>query len=263
MAYTLFIDESGESFPGRYKASPYFIVCGCSINQDKRDFASRSLDQIKFKYWDAINIVFRSCEIGRKEKNFAIFRNNLSLFRDFTQKLNSFLSSCPLVLLGVIVDQENAFRQNWTQKTVIRKSYNALFANFIRLLSAQNNKGEIIQEASTPIQDITIYETFLDYQTRGIPSENISDKEVKERLTALSFVTKRHMDTESQLADLLSYGLKLEYRIRHKAISLESLNGYEKMAREQARKKLYEVSTNITSKKKSRYQNFQSLTILP
>jgi hypothetical protein len=67
VAYTLFIDESGESFPGRYKESPFFIVSGCSINQDKRELASKELDQIKFKYWDKTNIVLISFEIGRIE----------------------------------------------------------------------------------------------------------------------------------------------------------------------------------------------------
>jgi len=63
-----------------------------------------------------------------------------------------------LVLLGVVVDQKEAFRKNWTQKTVLKRAYDGLFANFIRLLSAQDSSGEIVQEASTALQDITIYE---------------------------------------------------------------------------------------------------------
>lgn len=113
------------------------------------------------------------------------------------------------------------------------------------------------------MQDITIYEKFYHYQGLGLPTDNITDKEVKHRLTSLSFVTKKHMDTEAQLADLLSYGLKLEYKIRRKLIKLASLDNYEKMIRKQARKKLYKIFQSVTDKKKLKYKNFQSLTILP
>lgn len=259
----LFIDESGESFPGRYKQSPSFIVSGCSINQDKRELASKKLDQIKFKYWDRTNVILRSFEIGKKEKDFAIFKKNPSLFHQFIGNMESFFTCCPLVLLGVIVDQEKAFKANWSQKTVIKRAYDAIIANFIRLLSAQNAKGEIVQEASSTLQDIIIYETFFHYQASGIMNENISDKEVKERLTGLSFVTKKHMDTESQIADLLSYGLKLEHCIHHRQLAADSLNVYGKMIRDQAKRKFYEISKNIGPKKKTKYQRFQSLTELP
>lgn len=263
MDYVLFVDELGESFPKRYRQSPFFVASGCSIKQEKRDKISKFLDQIKFKYWDSTDIVFRSRQIGRKEKDFAIFKKNLSKFREFIKNLDSFFSASPIVLLGVVVDQKAAFRRNWAQKTVIKRTYDALFANFIRLLSAQGSFGEIVQEASTPLQDISIYEKFFHYQSLGLPIDNITNKEVKKRLTSLSFVTKRHMDAESQLADLLSYGLKIEYKIRHKLIKLDSLNSYEKMIRRQARKKLYKIPKNITTKKKQKFKNFQSLTILP
>lgn len=263
MKYTLFVDELGESAPKRYRQSPLFVVSGCSINQEKRDRISRHLDQIKFKFWDSTNIILRSYEIGRKEKDFVIFKNNISRFRKFIKNLNSFFSTCPLVLLGVVVDQKETFRRNWSQKTVVKKAYDNLFANFIRLLSAQNSSGEIVQEASTPLQDITIYEKFYEYQSLGLPTDDIAHQEVKNRLTSLSFVTKKHMDAEAQLADLLSYGLKLEYKIRHRLIRLNSLNSYEKMIRKQTRSKLYKIPQNITAKKKLKYKNFQSLTILP
>ena len=85
--YSLFIDELGESFPKRYRKSPFFILSGCSINQDNRSKLSSHLDQIKFKYWDRTNIVFRSYEIGRKEKDYTIFKNNPSLFNQFARNI--------------------------------------------------------------------------------------------------------------------------------------------------------------------------------
>lgn len=263
MKYSLFIDELGESTPKRHQQSPLFILSGCSIKQENRNKISENLNYIKFKYWDSINIVFRSYEIGRKEKNFAIFKNQLSKFKEFIKNLNSFLSNCPLVLLGMVVNQKDAFKKNWTQKTVLKRAYENLFANFIRLLSTQNASGEVVQEASSPLQDITVYEKFFGFQSWGLPTDNITHKEVKSRLTSLSFVTKRHLDAESQLADLLSYGLKLEYQIRHKLTKLSSLTVYEKMIREQARSKLYQIPETLAAKKKTKFKNFQSLTVLP
>jgi len=166
-------------------------------------------------------------------------------------------------VLDIIVDQKEVFAKNWTQKTVIKNAYNALFANFVRILSLQNDSGEIIQEASTSLQDITIYERFYNLQAGGLLIDSINSEEVKNRLTTLSFVTKKHMDTESQLADLLSYGLRLEYCVNHKLITVASLNNYQLMIRKRAKSKLYKIQSNVPLNKKTKCKHLQPLTILP
>jgi hypothetical protein len=263
MKYCLFIDELGESTPSRNQVSPLYIITGSLVDKDKIEKISNNLDHIKFKYWNTTEIVFHSKEIGKKEKKFSIFKSNISLFREFTKDLENFLTSCPINIISVLVDQKESFLVNWNQKTVIKKAYYNIFSNFIRILVAKNITGEIIQEASTPLQDITIYEKFYEFQAKGLITDNISHKEIKERLTSLSFVTKHNMDTITQISDLLAYGLNLEDKIKTKTLNVNKLNGYQKMIRKQAINKLYKIGDNIGIKKKSKYKTFDAALRLP
>jgi len=47
----------------------------------------------------------------------------------------------------------------------------------------------------------------------GVPSMNLSNYDIREHLTSISFVTKNNLDVETQLADLGSYYLSLNARI--------------------------------------------------
>lgn len=265
MNFSLYVDESGESTPARYRKSPYFLITGCVVNQSKIIKISTKLDHIKFKYWNTTNIVFHSYSIIRKEKDFAIFKNNLSLFKQFTNDLKDFFYDCPINILGVIVNQKKAFSENWKQQTVIKRTYGALFENYIRVLAAKNITGKFIQEASIPIQDIEIYQKFFQYQAHGVKENKIDHNEVKARLTSLSFVTKKNMDSLMQLADLLGAGLRLDYQVNNTSLKVSSLNKYQQMIREQAKNKLYQLPEDVKMKKPKqiKYKNFQGLTNLP
>jgi hypothetical protein len=263
MKHCLFIDELGESTPKRHSVSPLFIITGCVVEKDKIAHISNNFDHIKFKYWNDTKIVFHSKDIGRKSCSFKIFRNKSLLFKEFINDLYNFLNNCPLNIIGVIVNQSKSFQLNWGQRTVIKSAYNQLFINFLYILIAKNSTGEIIQEASTPIQDITIYEKFFELQALGLPSDNISHLDVKSRMTALSFVTKKNLDSIAQIADLLAYGLSLNYKVKHKKLTLKKLNPYQKMIYKISQNKLYLISSNTSQKKKEKYKSFTSQAELP
>jgi len=253
----IFIDESGESFPSRYKKSPFFVLTGCIIYKERLEEASVFLDHIKFKYWRTTDIVFHSIDIGRKDRSFSVFKNNQKLFNEFIEDLYLFLNGkCPLSVIGVVTDMTGVFKKNWKQSTVVRKSYSYLISNYVRYLCTNRLCGEIVQEASTTMQDIIIYEQFYNLQSTGIPLDNISNEEVKERLTSLSFVTKRNKDAITQVADLLSFGILLDYKIRHRILEMSRLNQYEKMIRKAAKNKLYRLDPNMKVGKKEKLRNF-------
>ena len=259
----LFVDELGESVPARYKVSPFFILTGCVVDKDRISEISTNLDHIKFKYWSRVNVVFHTKNIGRKDKDFTIFKNDLKKFREFINDLKFFFNKCPLYTICIIVDQKSVYNLNWKQRRVIKIAYEHLIANFIRVLVAQDKTGEFIQEASTPIQDISIYEAFFGYQSLGLPSDKLDHLEIKRRLTSLSFSTKRNMDTLTQVADLLGYGLNLSHRVKNRIVKVASLNGYERMIRKEAENKLFHTPQSMGLKKKNLYKNFQAIVNIP
>ena len=261
--YMLFIDESGESTPIRYKVSPLFILVGCSIASDRRVLVENYLNHIKFKYWGNTNVLFKSSDLGRKQKDFSIFKKDRNKFSEFVRDLEKCLLLSSFSLIAVVVDQKNACLSNWNQRAVLKYSYKQIFHNFVRMLIAQGCAGQILQEASSTIQDITIYENFFNIQSNGIRKDKISSDQVKSCLTSLSFVTKRNMDTESQLADLLAYGIKLDYLVNKKILTVSSLDEYGKMIRKCAKAKYFIIPSNLSTKKKLVYKNFKPIVLLP
>ncbi|MBU0534889.1 hypothetical protein KKC62_01840 [Patescibacteria group bacterium] len=131
------------------------------------------------------------------------------------------------------------------------------------MLIAKNEKGQIVQEASTPIQDLNIYQQFFNYQSSGIPTDSITHQDVKNHLTGVSFLTKRNVDTISQVSDLLAYGLRMEVLHLKRDKKISSMNTYQKMIRGCAKSKLFVFPTGVKNAEKSRlYKKIEGLKII-
>lgn len=250
--FHLYTDELGEYSPKRYKKSPLFIVTGCSVEDDNLLRVKHLLDLIKYKFWGSTDIVLHSKNIGKKDKDFTIFRGEIAKFNEFTRDIHNLLHGAQFSIFGVISDQEINFRNGWGSEKVIRETYGAFFRNYIRMLICKKSSGVLVQEASTPFQDIKIYEKFWEYQSGGLPNEKIDHQEVKKKLTSLKFSTKRDSASLTEIADLLGYGLYLDYKIDEGKIQETKMNSYQKMIRKLAKSKL----TNIS------YQNFQAIEVI-
>jgi hypothetical protein len=250
--YHLYIDELGEYTPKRYKQSPLFIVTGCIVDDNDTVRVKHQLDLIKYKYWSDTKITLHSQKIGRKEKDFEIFKGNPALFSDFTNDIQRILSNSSFSLIGVISDQKASFEKGWGSEQVIRESYGALYRNYIRMLVGKKATGTMIQEASSTFQDIKIYEKFFEYQTLGLVTDKLDHTEVKKRLTCVSFATKKDSSSLTEIADLLGYGIFLNHLVAQRRKKVTSLNTYQKMIRTLAKHKL----TTVT------YKNFQAIEIV-
>ena len=69
-----FIDELGSASPKSIQSKLY-ILSGIMVTSQSRDRLKIMADQIKFKYWGKTDIVFHSREIGRKEGDFSILKD--------------------------------------------------------------------------------------------------------------------------------------------------------------------------------------------
>src|SRR4030042_946692 len=104
--YCLFIDELGTANVND-PHSHFYIIAGCSINEDERQQMRIRADQIKFKYWNRTDVVFHSREIGRKENDFKIFKD-AKIYKEFLQDIKIFLLHAKFKMFFVIINKAKA-----------------------------------------------------------------------------------------------------------------------------------------------------------
>lgn len=119
VSYCLFIDELGTANIKDINSS-FYILAGCSINEEERQNMKIKADQIKFKYWGTTNIIFHSREIGRKENNFEILKDR-KIYSQFLLDLENFLLQIKFKMFFVIVDKEKARKKSWNHIKIYKE----------------------------------------------------------------------------------------------------------------------------------------------
>jgi len=252
-----FIDELGSASP-KATQSKLYILSGIMATAQSREQLKIKADQIKFKYWNKTNIVFHSREIGRKEGNFKKLKNEITN-RSFLKDLIQFLNNGSYQLFGVVVDKQK-MPKNWNEKTLYKKTADAIIKNFIfSLLARQNCKGRLVVESATAEKDFYYHKIAGHYLANGFEKLKINFNQVQDVLTEISFVTKKNFDIEEQLADILAYGLRLKYEKSKR----NKLSDYESKLIQIVDRKLFNMHPNTGVKKKKLYSQIESFKILP
>lgn len=261
-AFCFFIDELGQ-YDTKVTTSPYYILCGCAVPEDKRAEIKIFADQIKYKYWGRTDIVWHSRDLGRCEGDFSIFKNNAKLLEDFHKELFAFLANCPITLFVVLVDKEEARKQAWNGLKVVKETARTLFFQFIAfLLSGSSRKGSIIIESATAEKDSYYLKAFSYFLSPNITELSIAQSTMQKILTSLSFVTKNNHDIEEQIVDLASYGAKCYYEKREKK-KVFPKNEYEERIIKFVSSKLFVSPNNAKQSKKQFLQHLKPFSILP
>lgn len=287
--YTLSIDESGSANPASYKVSPYFVLSGCILSDFNFSKFKEHLNQVKYATWKEQwnKVLFRSYNIGKGKGFFSVFYNKDSSSGDlipnqkmisFCRDLRRFLKRRYSDLITCLVDKEKAFRNKtitlkegkkkmkyiWSQEIVYKLSFKEILRNFLLFLVSRNAKGRIVAEASTDQQDIVLYKEFFTLQRNGLAELKIDHKEVKERMSSLSFVTKHNRKLEEEIADLMAYAATLRFRLGKKIIKKNKLNLYDTMILQGFEKNLLKVLTNRPDKRLKRISKaINPYTIIP
>lgn len=252
-----FIDELGSANP-KSVHSKLYILSGILVSAYACEALKIKADQIKFKYWNRTNVIFHSREIGRKEGNFNILKNN-EINQNFTRDLMRFLDQSNFQLFGVIVDKSK-LPKNWNEKTLYKKTSLIMIKNFICALLAQDNvRGRLIIESATAEKDFYYHKTVGYFLSNGFKELKISYQHVQNVLTEISYVTKKNFDIEEQLADILAYGLRVKYVSHEK----KDLPNYEKELAKIVNKKLFSMHPNTGMKKKRLYSQIKSFALIP
>lgn len=253
----LFIDESGFANPKAQKTGCY-ILCGCLINDFSREELKIKADQIKFKFWERTNIVFHSREIGRKFNDFSILRDN-EINENFCRLLFSLLNSSTYQIFAIVVNNKKAAKQNWDDKKVYKETTKLMIKNFILTLLATKSRGRLIVESASSEKDFYFHKAASHYLAKGMPELKISYTDIQNALTEISFVTKKNLDIEEQVADLLAYGAKLKF-LNKKG---HDLSDYDKSILKIFNQKLFIIHPQTGARKKKFYSAIESYKILP
>lgn len=254
----LFIDESGDANP-KVRNSETYILSGCMVDDFAREKLKIEADQIKFKYWSRINVVFHSREMGRKEGEFKIFKDR-KIFEVFQKDLFNFLSKNGFQMFFVLVDKSKAFKVNWNDRKVYEDTSFIMIRNFILSLLAQDNmKGRVVVESATSLKDFYFHRAASYFLSRGIPELGVSYKQVQDVLTEISFVTKKNHDIEEQIADLLAYSAKLKFKGKQQA----GMSSYEKSILKIMNSKIFKMNPQTGERKKKYYSKIDGFKIVP
>jgi len=257
--YRLYIDELGTASP-KDITSEIYILSGCSVNKKDCEDLKIHADQIKFKYWGRTDIVFHSREIGRKENDFAIFKDSKT-FKDFSSDLYEFLLHSRIKMFFIIVDKANARAAGWDDIKVHKDTTAFLIRNFLLILLTGDSRGEIIIESSSVSKDIHLLDSLNFFLGAGISDLGINHDKVQDTLTSVSFVTKRNHDIEEQIADLFAYAAKIKYEST--IIKGKPKDDYEKMILGLLSKKLFSVPIGAGSTKAKLFKEVEPFLVLP
>jgi hypothetical protein len=251
----LYIDESGNASP-KSTASPYYILCGVMITTGESIELKNKADHVKFKYFDRTNIILHSRDIGRGDGDFKILAKNNTI-NQFRSDVINLLRQGKYQLISVLVDKSR-IPKNWNEKSIYKLTAETIIKDFIQALLAQPNcKGKILIESATSEKDFYYHKSAVKFLSAGIKELRIPFNEVQDKLTEISFVTKKNNDIEEQIADLLTYGIRVKYN------SKKSPSSYDKKLIEVVNEKLFKCHPNTGIKKKRYHSKIKGLTIIP
>lgn len=257
----LFIDESGMANPYTSQSELY-ILCGCAIKDEQRMDLRMLADQIKYKYWNRTDVVFHSRDIGKNEKDFAIFKNNSTEKANFQKDLYKLLSAFTGSIFIVIVDHNKAREKKWEKNKLYKETAKNLFNNFLGYLLLNKTHGAIVIESATANKDTYYLKAF---STLLSPNGNIfkaNYADIQKQLTSISFVNKNNHDIEEQLADIFAYAAKCKYYM-DSGIKNYNTGSYEWKIIRSLNAKLYKTPITLNGNKKKIAKLINPFIIIP
>lgn len=242
--------------------SPYYILLGCIVDETHQRDLIEHAGHIKFKYWGRADIIFHSAEIARNLNHFAIFRDDENKRDEFIKDLLDLLNKTPVHITAAIIDKQKAHQNSWSEKTVIRRTAASVLFNFLAFIYTKRPcRGHIIIEASSAQRDGLYLEAFNHLLSPSFNQKNPHFVDIRNHLTSINFVTKQNHDIESQVADLLVYGIRCQ--LEKDAGNVIERGSYQEKIMNLANGKLIHSIANMSREKKLFYDLIIPMDIQP
>lgn len=228
-------------------------MLGCIIEDKKQDDFKVKCDQLKFKYWDKTDVVFHSEELGKRVGEYAIFKGNDHLLKQFYNQLFTLLNSAPIVVTAAIVDKDLAYADGWTKDTILQKASESIIMDFMSYLYGEpGSKGRVVYEASGYTRDAEYLKAYTRYLDPAWQKVNPDFTDVRQHLTSITFANKLNQDTEMQLADILSYAVVCKFKQKTRRAKYKS-GSYEDRIIALLDKKTLRKPSQMSNKDKIKY----------
>lgn len=260
--YKLYVDELGMSHPKSHKASPYYILLGCIVDEAHQRDLLEQAGHIKFKYWGRTDIIFHSAEIARNLNDFSIFKDDEAKRNEFIKDLLDLLHRTPVHITAAVIDKQKAFQNSWSEKTVIRRTASSVLFNFLAFIYTKRPcRGHVIIEASSAQRDGVYLEAFGELLAPSFKQRHPHFVDIRNHLTSINFVTKQNHDIESQIADLLVYGIRCQLD-KDRGIVINR-GSYQEKIMNLANSKLIRPIASMSKEKKLFYDLITPIDIQP
>jgi hypothetical protein len=257
--YKLYIDELGMSHPGSFEKSPYYILLGCVIDEHNQRELENYANNIKFKYWGRTDIIFHSADMARDAKEYSIFAGDNGKKEEFCDDLLRMLQAAPVTITAAVIDKKKAHGSFWTEKTVIKRSAEIVLLNFLAYIYTKMPcRGKVIIEASSIDRDAQYLAAFNHLLSPSLHNKHQIFSNVRDHLTSINFVTKQNHDIESQVADLLAFGIRCK-----QDATVYPKDSYEARIVRIAESKLMKMAPTMGQDKKKFFNLIQSMQIMP
>lgn len=192
-------------------------------------------------------------------KEFSIFLNDEPRKQEFYKDLLDMLRTASIEITAAIIDKEKAYRGHWAEKTVIKRSADIVLLNFLSLIySKMPCKGKVIIEASSFDRDTQYLAAFNNLLSPSFIQKYKIFENIREHLTSINFVTKQNHDIESQIADLLAYGIRCA-----QAKTQHPKNSYEAKIVKIANAKLIKMAPTMGEDKKKYFKLIDATKVIP
>lgn len=230
--YKLYIDESGKNTLSNIQSfAPHFCVGAVMVNTNSTsggpDFIRRRGDEIKFKYWGhRAQTVLRGNDIRRWDGDFSIFSRDPARKQEFQADILQYMDSAGFRFIWVGVNKSNWIQANPPiahavangfsllsyEKKLTQMLFEEMLEIYVSHLRRRNYHGQIIVEASDKRQDEDLLAVYNKLMFNGLLKNGWSNVDIRERLTCISFVTKKNKDPETQIADMGAHFLNIDAR---------------------------------------------------
>lgn len=260
--YKLYVDELGMSHPKSYEVSPFYILLGCIIDEVYQKDLLEHAGHIKFKYWGRTDIIFHSAEIARNLNDFTIFRDDEAKRNEFIKDLLELLQKTPVHITAAVIDKQKAYKNSWSEKTVIRHTASSVLFNFLAFIYTKRPcRGHVIIEAFSAQRDGLYLDAFNHLLSPSFKNKHPHFTDIRTHLTSINFVTKQNHDIEFQIADLLVYGIRCQ--VEKDRGDVFEAGSYQEKIMNLANSKLIRSIANMSKDKKVFYDLIKPVDIQP
>lgn len=232
----LSLDETGKAAFSHQ--STHFIVSGTVMPEKLKSKIDTKMRRLKTKFFGDEDLVFHARDLFRQKGPFKILQDKKKEMQ-FWSEFISIVNNPEISFAFVITNKANAQRMSWEPKTILKRSYLKVLAEFARHLKQLDKCGRIVTE-SEPSQDSYLLYAHNRLQSLGLGDGSVSGNEYKNMVTSLSLVNKQNLDIDVQLSDTMALVASSWYE-REILKSKKSLTKVEQMKKRLLARKLVDL----------------------